>query len=367
MGLHGALYKPNMVGIRRDAPPEVGGSLPSRSSSTEESDPPPRLPGKAPQDLQGPSGSFAAEEPPTPRFSSQAEGAGRLNSDREYSRGLARTAPLAPPAGGPQSYIDPSAPSGPKSNPSSLYGGQKSPNEIIPAGYVNTQELRNQPSYNLPEKSSPPALTSYNSKPNPFTVPRSSQTNPYSPNSFPASPPKSPSNGQNIGNGYLTQPNQEYQQPNTFQQNQQSQQQPIQDLLPYGPTGPSNQNQKASGINQFNVPGTLSSRLDNSIPPPPGTNKNGGPANTLSNTPAFPAPFGFPESLKVGQNSPFKNLVSFNSPRPFKSRESAPFPDKGDIFGGFPSSNYNSPISRPTPAESESRPAAPANRPAYPV
>ena len=372
VGLQGALYKPNMVGIRRDAPPEVSGPLSPSPSNEKESGPPPRPRVNPPQDLsvapRGLGGSFPPEKSPTPRFSTQGVGAGRVSngrpkSDNGYSQGLARSAPLAPPAGQAQPYLGDSY----RGTPSQPEPGRNSPNGIIPVGYGNSKEPIQIP----PKKPGPPALTSYNNKPNPFIDPRSSPANPYSPNALPASPPNTPSAGQSGQNAYFPQTNQGYQQPNPYQPNQQNQQQqqkqPTQGFQPYGPARPSDQGGNPSGKGQFNVPRTLSSNLGNPLPPPPGTNKIGGASSSLSGAPAFPAPFGFPESLKVGQNSPFKNLVSFNSPRPFKSRASAAFPDKGDIFGGFPSSNYENPVARPTPAAPESRPAVPASRPAYNV
>ncbi|GFS23745.1 hypothetical protein ElyMa_003397100 [Elysia marginata] len=385
IGSLGALYKPNMVGIRRDAPPEISEPVSVPKPIKEEAGSPQRPPVKPPPDFEsaprGLGGPFPAEEPPAPRFSTQGAGSGRQNTDNDnsYSRGLARSAPLAPPARGPQNYNPESyrdAPSKPvpKLN-SPSYAVNNPENEVIPFGYGNPQSVNKQPSYNPPKSSGPPAPTSYSSKPNPFVDPRSSQANPYAPNPAPATSPKRPLRGQDVGNRRFTAPRQEYQQPSAYQPKQLSppqppQQQPTQSRQPYGPSGPSDPN----GNPQFNVPQTLSSKLDNSIPPPPGTNRINTPANPLPGTPAFPAPFGFPESLKVGQNSPFKNLVSFNSPRPFKSRASAAFPDKDDIFEGFPSTNYDNPPARPAfpaperrPEATAARPTAPAERPTYPV
>lgn len=357
-GLNGTLYKPNTVGISRDAPPEIGAPATPLHLSEGKITPPERPPVKQYQDFR--SDSLPLEESPSPRFSSQGAGSG--------SRGLARSAPLAPPAGGPQRYSSDSY----RDNPSELrprykpppYTEQPAPTEIIPVGYDSSQE-----SYKLPQTYGPQAPPSFDTKSNPFVDPQATRVNPYAPNVPPLTSPKRPVSIQSVENGGFTSPRQEDEQPNPYQPSQSKQALP---QKPYNPTAPSG----PRGNSQFIVPQTLSTKLDNSIPPPPATNRASSPANSLPGTPAFPAPFGFPENLNVGQNSPFKNLVSFNSPRPFKSRAAAPFPANDAIFGSFTGTSYDNVGARPSFSKPESssevtaqQPAAPApvERAVYPV
>ncbi|GFO50401.1 hypothetical protein PoB_007690600 [Plakobranchus ocellatus] len=378
MCLQAALYKPNMVGIQRDVPPEIGGPISQPSSQQDNVPPFSSEPQQGPKSAsRGPGGTFPAVEPK--RLNVPDGGSIRYSkdlpqTDNGYNRGLARSAPLAPPGGRVKPYVGDGYVGGssqrePNSNLPPSYSGRDSPNEIIPEGYGSNQNAATEPKYQIPKK--PPAVpqSSYSNKPNPFTGPRPAQTNPFSLDTFSASSPAGPNNKQRNNELYPPQ-GQGYPQQNSYPSSQQIQpQQSNKNLQPYGPARPSEKGRDPSNEEQFNIPGDFPSKLDNAGPPPPGTNKIGGPGKTLPGTPAFPAPFGFPESLKVGQNSPFKNLVSFNSPRPFKSRSSIPFPDKGDIFGGFSNSNYETPAAPAAAEAPESRPAEVAanqqNRPAY--
>ncbi|XP_005103759.1 leucine-rich repeat extensin-like protein 5 [Aplysia californica] len=114
-------------------------------------------------------------------------------------------------------------------------------------------------------------------------------------------------------------------------------------------------------------PGPVSQPMRPPSPPQaPSKDKTTNPISPPGIPANFPAPFAFPENLKINHKFPFPSTISFNSPRPFKNRSPSGFPSAGSVFGtGFPDP-VDAKYTRRSPPVTEQQNPAPASQTGYP-